>query len=166
MKSKVLPKNLVIIHLILLIIFIVFSIVFLTNFVKAVQFYVYDKNCDWKEETATIVKYSINTQNGQGYFYDFSTFYEYIDNNGKIYSGIWERFDTEADAKAEIGKQVTIYVDHERGIHKSSAGTNIGAVCFNGIIGFVTLPLFLYCLIRLLLHLVAWYKEKTTSQEE
>lgn len=166
MKYKPIPKNMAMIHLIFAIILFFFSFAGIKIFIGAMQIYIQDKSCNYVLEYAEIVRYEANPSKNNVHV-NYITYYEYTDDNGKMYAGIWDTcIEKESEAIAKLGEKVPIYVDHEKQVHKTSEGTNIGAVCFGGIMALISLPLFLNSLIRYILYVIHWYKVKVKGVEE
>ncbi len=165
MKYKPIPKKMAMIHLIFAIIFFFFAFAGIKNLVGSTQRYIFDKSCNYVLEYAEIVRYEMN-RSRDGVHISFTTYYEYTDDRGMTYSGVWDTsISTEDDAKAKLGEKVPIYVDHEKQVQKTSEGTSIGPICFAAAIVIICLPLFLNSFIRLILYVIHWYKINVKGKE-
>lgn len=148
--------------------FLILTILMMRNFVLTIYKEIDDKDSNYVQEYATIVRYKYHVKDSQignegiyETYEGYSTYYEYIDENGKVYSGVWDTWlETEEEAKAQLGKKVPIFVDHEKGIHKQTLGSYVGAICFAGAFAFVFFVVMLNSLVRLILFLVHYYKTK------
>lgn len=79
-------------------------------------FNIYSKG-NYVLEYATIIRYEEDIHRGK--FIDYVTYYEYVSPDGTIYTGLHEaRIKTEEEAKAQIGKKVPVYIDHELKLQK------------------------------------------------
>lgn len=166
MKYKPISKKWALIHFIIVMGMFILTFLMMRNFAFTINNYIEDKSANYQQEYATIVSYRVVRE--EGYYVEFITYYEYKAPNGKVYSGVWNTsIEKEEDAIAEVGKQVPIYVDHEKGIHKTTLSSYMGALCFAGVFAFAFLVVMLNSLVRLILYLIYTYKHKNNiSQAE
>ena len=110
------PINHTIAHSFVMALMIVLMGIFINNLVFAVKDYNLNTHANFVQECATIVRYEL-TNGRYDYNKSYSTFYEY-EADGMVYSGLWQRliYDEE-EAKAQVGKKVPIYVDHDLKYH-------------------------------------------------
>ena len=123
------------------------------------------ENANFVEVEATIVEYKENIVYGYNNTFpigtSYYTMYEYKSPNGGIYSGCWQaRIKTEEEAKAQIGKKVTIYVDDElklqtKTLKTDRTGVTIGAIC-GSLCLLISLSIYIYFIVKL----VRWRKNK------
>ena len=74
---------------------------------------------------ATIDKYDCVLRNGK--FLLYSTYYVYESTEG-TYEGLWQaNLQSEEEAKAQLGKKVPIYVDHELNINTKKVTKNFNS---------------------------------------
>lgn len=74
---------------------------------------------------ATIDKYDCVLRNGK--FLLYSTYYVYESTEG-TYEGLWQaNLQSEEEAKAQLGKKVPIYVDHDLKMYTKKVNTNYNA---------------------------------------
>lgn len=77
------------------------------------------------------------TNGRYNYNKSYSMFYEY-EADGMVYSGIWQKliYDEE-EAKAQVGKNVPIYVDHTLKHHTQTLNFLSGTIWFVGTLSFL-----------------------------
>ena len=159
------PHNPTLWLVLLMIFFAVVSILSFVQIPKQLEIYNMELRGNYVEEEATIVKYEANFVK-ENIYNNYSVFYEYVDDEGNVYSGIWDgNVKKEQDAKAMIGQKVTIYVDHKEQIHaKSLPGGDSGAWAY-GIMGGFCVLAFIVAFLREMLYVEQWraYKKAATK---
>ncbi len=153
MRNRELKKPKLWVHLVVIAVTLIITILSIINTCKIVENYQRRMNLktNYVLEYATIVDYKSYLSDG-GYYY-YSLHYEYIAPDNTKYSGYWgDDLYNEEEAKAQIGKKVPIYIDHE--LHLKSKEPNpkpslVGA-WFCGVVALVSLGVMLYSIIRLL----------------
>lgn len=168
MKYKLISNKRALFHFAITVLFLILTIIMMKNFVSTIYKHIEDQDATYVKEYATIVRYKVSIRHdqvGNDGIYEthegYITYYEYVDENGKVYSGVWDTgLGSEEEAKAQLGKKVPIYVDHEKGIHTETLGSYVGAICFAGAFAFVFFGVMVNSLVRLILFLVHYYKTK------
>lgn len=150
-------------HIFMMVLTIVLGAIFIRNTVFAAQNYYLDTHANFVKEYATIVEYEAVHNRYQGYTY--STFYEYK-ADGVVYYGLWQRLiENEEDAKAQVGKKVAIYVDHNLKHHTTSLDFTSSPIWLAGTFSFVCCLVFLNSFIRETIFIVRWVKLKKSKQD-
>lgn len=151
-----------IIHVIFIVIMLVLGTILSINAGKIVTLHNLYSKGNYVEESATIVKYKEIVHRGN--YIDYDTYYEYISPDGTVYTGIHEmRIKTEEEAKAQIGKKIKIYVDHELKLQKKDYP--IGAAWFNGIASVVCFGIFFNSFIRVIIFIKRWRRYKQFQKD-
>ncbi len=116
---------------------------------------------------ATIDKYDCVLRNGK--FLLYSTYYVYESTEG-TYEGLWQaNLQSEEEAKAQLGKKVPIYVDHELKMYTKKVNTNYNA-SFIGmtiltIIFSIGLIVSMIIMIKFITNSVKWKKYQESIKE-
>lgn len=137
---------------------IVVGAIFIRNTVFAARNYYINTHANFVQEYATIVRYEeMYANNGRR---TYSTFYEYEDDGG-VYYGLWQRLiKNEEEAKAQVGKKVRIYVDHDLKYHTTNLNFSSSPIWFAGTLALVCIVVFLNSFIRETIFIVRWSKNK------
>lgn len=109
---------------------------------------------------ATIDKYDCVLRNGK--FLLYSTYYVYESTEG-TYEGLWQaNLQSEEEAKAQLGKKVPIYVDHELNINTKKVTKNFNSafigITICTIIFSIGLIVSMVIIIRFITNSVKWKK--------
>lgn len=124
-------------------------------------FNIYSKG-NYVLEYATIIRYEEDIHRGK--FIDYVTYYEYVSPDGTIYTGLHEaRIKTEEEAKAQIGKKVPVYIDHELKLQKKDF--SLGGTWFYGAMSFICFGIFLNSFIREILNIKKRRRYKQSSKD-
>jgi len=158
------PKNHTIAHTFVMILMIVLSAIFIRNTVFAAQNYYLDTHANYVKEYATIVRYE--RFGHYSFNKSYSTFYEY-EADGVVYYGLWQRLiENEEDAKAQVGKKVLIYVDHNLKHHTTNINFTTSPIWLAGSFSLVCCLAFLNSFIRETIYIVRWTKYKKTINSD
>ena len=159
------PKNHTIAHSFVMALMIVLLGIFINNLVFAVKDYKLNTHANFVQEYATIVRYEL-TNGRYDYNKSYSTFYEY-EADGMVYSGLWQRliYDEE-EAKAQVGKKVPIYVDHDLKYHTTNLNFTSSPIWFAGTISLVCFLVFINSFVRETVFIVKWIKYKETEDKK
>ena len=84
-----------------------------------------------------------------------------------VYSGLWQRliYDEE-EAKAQVGKKVPIYVDHDLKYHTTNLNFTSSPIWFAGTIALVCFLVFINSFVRETIFIVKWIKYKETEDKK
>lgn len=108
------------------------------------------KTANFKLVEATLSSYESFIDHNIVYY---TVFYEYVDKNGKEYTGIWRRaIRPEEDAKAMIGSKVNVYYDEKLGICDTNNDTSPTGVIIGAVIIVICAILFIMSFIKILCH--------------
>ena len=159
------PINHTIAHSFVMALMIVLMGIFINNLVFAVKDYNLNTHANFVQECATIVRYEL-TNGRYDYNKSYSTFYEY-EADGMVYSGLWQRliYDEE-EAKAQVGKKVPIYVDHDLKYHTTNLNFTSSPIWFAGTIALVCFLVFINSFVRETIFIVKWIKYKETEEKK
>lgn len=156
------PPNHTVLHISFMILMFVLGTVFAINVGKIISLHNLYLNANYVEEYATIIRYEEDIHRGN--FIDYITYYEYVSPDGTIYTGLHEaRIKTEEEAKAQIGKKIKIYIDHELKLQKKVYP--LGGAWFNGVVSIVCFGIFSNSLIRVILFIKKWRKYKQSLKD-
>ena len=159
------PKNHTIVHSFVMALMIVLMGIFINNLVFAAKNFYINTHANYEKEYATIVRYEL-TNGRYDYNKSYSTFYEY-EADGMVYSGLWQRliYDEE-EAKAQVGKKVPIYVDHDLKYHTTNLNFTSSPIWFAGTISLVCFLVFINSFVRETVFIVKWIKYKETEDKK
>ena len=158
-------KNHTIVHSFVMALMIVLMGIFINNLVFAAKNFYINTHANYEKEYATIVRYEL-TNGRYDYNKSYSTFYEY-EADGMVYSGLWQRliYDEE-EAKAQVGKKVPIYVDHDLKYHTTNLNFTSSPIWFAGTISLVCFLVFINSFVRETVFIVKWIKYKETEDKK
>lgn len=151
-------------NVVIIIVSLMCGCLFVNNTYKIAKTYRENINLqtNYVQEYATIVEYKARRSNNGSYYY--TTYYEYISPDNTEYIGVWDlHLYDEEEAKAQIGKKVPIYVDHELHLQADSPDhrPQIGGAYFCGVAAAICFAVTLISLIRIL----RWRKYKKAQAE-
>ncbi len=156
------PDNLTIVHICVMILMGTVCAIFFSHFVNAIKDYNIDVHANYVKEYATIVRYEKVKNRYQGYTY--TVYYEY-EADDVVYYGMWQRLiEDEKEAKAKVGKQVPIYVDHALKRHRKDMNISSDYIWIAGGISFVSFAVFVNSFVREIIFIVKWKKYKQELQ--
>lgn len=158
------PHNPTILYSLLMLFFVAIATWSFLQIPKQQAIYDMQVRGDYVEEEAIIVRYEANFVEEEIYN-NYSVYYEYVDDEGNVYSGQWNSrpIKKEQDAKAMIGQKVTIYVDHKAQMHATSLPNGNGGVLAYGIMGGFCVVAFILVFLREMLYVGRWRAYKRAA---